>query len=51
MDDMVKLVQLYGDKDNGFSSRLLDSIMHRLHRERWAEYPDGAEEGVIMAAE
>ncbi len=51
MDDMVKLVQLYGDKDNGFSSRLLDSIMHRLHRERWAEYPDRAEERVIMAAE
>lgn len=51
MDDMVKLMQLYGDKDNGFSSRLLDSIMNRLHRERWAEYPDGDEERVLMAAD
>ena len=50
MDDMVKLMQLYGDKDNGFSSRLLDSIMNRLRRERWSEYRED-EDRVLMAAE
>lgn len=50
MDDMVKLMQLYGDKDNGFSSRLLDSIMHRIRRERWSEYRED-EDRVLMAAE
>lgn len=46
MDDMAKLMQLYGDKDNGFSSRLLDSLMHRLRRKNWE-----AGESVLMAAE
>lgn len=48
MDDMARLLQLYGDKDNGFSSRLLDSIMYRLRRERpVSQYG----EKVLMAAE
>ncbi len=48
MDDMVKLMQLYGDKDNGFSSRLLESILHRLRREQWV---DKSQERILLAAE
>lgn len=51
MDDTVKLMQLYEDKDNGFSSRLLDSIMHRLRRERWVESSQDLEGKALMAAE
>ena len=51
MDDMVKLMQLYGDKDNSFSSLLLDSILYRLrHENRQLTYPVN-EERDLMAAE
>lgn len=51
IDDIVQLTQLYNDKNSDFASRLLDSIIHSLRRERWAEYPDGDEERVLMAAD
>lgn len=47
MDDIGQLINLYNNTESEFSSKLLDSIIHRLRREQWVNQQDK----IVMAAE
>lgn len=51
MNDMVKLMNLYSDKDNNFAARLLESILHRLRQVEQESITKEVKEEMLMAAD